>query len=160
MELLAAAGADDPAGTLRPLLTAALDNALEQGDAALTGPIVRGDVNTVRAHLADIAAQRARTRCRRTSPWRGPPLDRAVTDGRLLPIRAAKIRERARRGRCASASRASRRVDAGRRDDPAPVRRAHPRRSSPTLLADAPGRRRAGRVRADDGRPARRATPA
>ncbi len=26
------------------------------GDAALTGPIVRGDVNTVRAHLADIAA--------------------------------------------------------------------------------------------------------
>ena len=73
MELLAAAGADDPAGTLRPLLTAALDNALDQGDAALTGPIVRGDVNTVRAHLADIAGQRARTRCRRTSPWRGPP---------------------------------------------------------------------------------------
>ena len=59
MEMLAAAGADDPAGTLRPLLTAALDNALEQGDAALTGPIVRGDVNTVRAHLADIARQRA-----------------------------------------------------------------------------------------------------
>ena len=29
MELLAAAGADDPAGTLRPLLTAALDNALD-----------------------------------------------------------------------------------------------------------------------------------
>ncbi len=57
MELLAAAGADDPAATLRPLLTAALDNALEHGDAALTGPIVRGDVNTVRAHLADIAAQ-------------------------------------------------------------------------------------------------------
>ena len=59
MELLAAAGADDPADTLRPLLTAALDNALDQGDAALTGPIVRGDVNTVRAHLADIARQRA-----------------------------------------------------------------------------------------------------
>ena len=36
--------------------TAALDNALDQGDAALTGPIVRGDVKTVRAHLADIAA--------------------------------------------------------------------------------------------------------
>ena len=44
------------AATLRPLLTAALDNALAQGDAALTGPIVRGDVETVRAHLADIAA--------------------------------------------------------------------------------------------------------
>ncbi len=31
MELLGSAGADDPAGTLRPLLTAALDNALAQG---------------------------------------------------------------------------------------------------------------------------------
>ena len=55
MELLAASGAEDPAATLRPLLTAALDNALAQGDAALTGPIVRGDVRTVQAHLADIA---------------------------------------------------------------------------------------------------------
>ena len=44
MELLAASGAEDPAATLRPLLSAALDNALAQGDAALTGPIVRGDV--------------------------------------------------------------------------------------------------------------------
>ena len=52
----AAAGADDPAAILRPLLEAALDNALTEGDAALTGPIVRGDVNTVRAHLAEIAA--------------------------------------------------------------------------------------------------------
>ena len=51
MEILSAAGADDPAGTLRPLLTAALDNALEQGDTALTGPIVRGDVETV--HVQD-----------------------------------------------------------------------------------------------------------
>ena len=41
--------------TLRPLLSAALDNALAQGDAALTGPIVRGDVKTVQAHLHDIA---------------------------------------------------------------------------------------------------------
>ena len=56
MEILSAAGAADPAGTLRPLLTAALDNALEQGDAALTGPIVRGDLGTVRAHLEDITA--------------------------------------------------------------------------------------------------------
>ena len=46
----------DPAGTLRPLLSAALDNALTHGDAALTGPIVRGDVNTVRAHLDDVLA--------------------------------------------------------------------------------------------------------
>ena len=56
MELLGAAGAEDPAATLRPLLNAALDNALAQGDAALTGPIVRGDVGTIRGHLAEIAA--------------------------------------------------------------------------------------------------------
>jgi predicted short-subunit dehydrogenase-like oxidoreductase (DUF2520 family) len=91
MELLGAAGAPDPAATLRPLLQAALDNALAEGDSALTGPIVRGDVNTVRAHLAEIAA---------TAPDTLPSyvalaeatLDRVVTDGRVLPIRAAAIR--------------------------------------------------------------------
>ena len=91
MEILAAAGADDPAGTLRPLLTAALDNALEQGDAALTGPIVRGDVNTVRAHLADIAASAPHTLPSYVALARDT-LDRVVTDGRVLPIRAAAIR--------------------------------------------------------------------
>ena len=90
MEILAAAGADDPAGTLRPLLTAALDNALEQGDAALTGPIVRGDVNTVRAHLADIRANAPQTLTSYVVLARNT-LDRAVTDGRVLPIRAAAI---------------------------------------------------------------------
>ena len=90
MELLAAAGSDDPAGTLRPLLTAALDNALEQGDAALTGPIVRGDVNTVRAHLADIGANAPHTLASYVAMARST-LARAVTDGRVLPIRAAAI---------------------------------------------------------------------
>jgi predicted short-subunit dehydrogenase-like oxidoreductase (DUF2520 family) len=90
MDLLAASGAEDPAATLRPLLTAALDNALASGDAALTGPIVRGDVNTVQAHLVEI---------RRTAPDTLPAYvtmarataDRAVLDGRLLPIRARRI---------------------------------------------------------------------
>ena len=69
MEMLTAAGSDDPAGTLRPLLEAALDNALEHGDAALTGPIVRGDVKTVAAHLDDIARQHAGHAAVATSPW-------------------------------------------------------------------------------------------
>ena len=90
MEILSAAGADDPAATLRPLLTAALDNALEQGDAALTGPIVRGDVETVRAHVADLVANAPQTLPSYVTMARAT-LDRAVTDGRLLPIRAAKI---------------------------------------------------------------------
>jgi predicted short-subunit dehydrogenase-like oxidoreductase (DUF2520 family) len=90
MELLSASGAEDPAATLRPLLSAALDNALSSGDAALTGPIVRGDVNTVAAHLREITE---------TAPATVPSYvalakataDRAVLDGRLLPIRAVRI---------------------------------------------------------------------
>ena len=91
MEILSAAGADDPAGTLRPLLAAALDNALAAGDAALTGPIARGDVNTVAAHLADLEATAPQTLPSYIALARAT-LDRVVTDGRVLPIRAARIR--------------------------------------------------------------------
>ncbi len=90
MELLAASGAEDPAATLRPLLSAALDNALAQGDAALTGPIVRGDVKTVHAHLQDIADNAPDTIPSYVAMARATA-DRAVLDGRLLPIRAARI---------------------------------------------------------------------
>lgn len=90
MDLVRESGADDPAATLRPLLTAALDNALTFGDAALTGPIIRGDVNTVRAHLAEIAAG-APTSLQSYVVLARATANRAVLDGRLLPIRAAKI---------------------------------------------------------------------
>jgi predicted short-subunit dehydrogenase-like oxidoreductase (DUF2520 family) len=90
MELLAASGAEDPAATLRPLLTAALDNALTSGDAALTGPIVRGDVNTVAAHLTEIAETAPATIPSYVAMAKATA-DRAVLDGRLLPIRAGKI---------------------------------------------------------------------
>jgi predicted short-subunit dehydrogenase-like oxidoreductase (DUF2520 family) len=90
MDLLTASGAEDPAATLRPLLTAALDNALADGDAALTGPIVRGDVNTVKAHLADIAASSPDTLASYVAMAKATA-DRAVVDGRLLPIRAARM---------------------------------------------------------------------
>ena len=50
-QLLRGIGIDDPSRLLRPLLEAALDNALEHGDRALTGPVARGDISTVRAHL-------------------------------------------------------------------------------------------------------------
>jgi predicted short-subunit dehydrogenase-like oxidoreductase (DUF2520 family) len=90
MDLLRSSGATDPAATLRPLLTAALENALTYGDAALTGPIVRGDVETVRAHLAEIAATSPATLDSYVSMARATA-NRAVLDGRLLPIRAAKL---------------------------------------------------------------------
>ncbi|WP_265443328.1 Rossmann-like and DUF2520 domain-containing protein [Flexivirga meconopsidis] len=56
-QLLRQVGVEDPSRLLRPLLEAALDNTLERGDKALTGPIVRGDVGTVAAHLDAIEGQ-------------------------------------------------------------------------------------------------------
>jgi predicted short-subunit dehydrogenase-like oxidoreductase (DUF2520 family) len=50
-ELLAEAGVAHPGRMLGPLLGASLDNALRAGDAALTGPVARGDAGTVKAHL-------------------------------------------------------------------------------------------------------------
>ena len=90
MELLAASGAEDPAATLRPLLGAALDNALAHGDAALTGPIVRGDVQTVQGHLREILENAPATVPSYVAMAKATA-DRAVLDGRLLPIRAGRI---------------------------------------------------------------------
>jgi predicted short-subunit dehydrogenase-like oxidoreductase (DUF2520 family) len=56
-DILRVAGIDDPAGMLGPLLSAALDNALNAGDAALTGPVARGDAATVRTHLHALGCQ-------------------------------------------------------------------------------------------------------
>jgi predicted short-subunit dehydrogenase-like oxidoreductase (DUF2520 family) len=54
-ELLRACGVANPNHMLGPLLGAALDNSLRSGDAALTGPVARGDAGTVAAHLAELA---------------------------------------------------------------------------------------------------------
>ncbi|MEW2318114.1 Rossmann-like and DUF2520 domain-containing protein [Streptomyces bauhiniae] len=54
MELLRTAGVGAPDRMLGPLLGAALDNALRSGDAALTGPVARGDAGTVAAHIAEL----------------------------------------------------------------------------------------------------------
>jgi predicted short-subunit dehydrogenase-like oxidoreductase (DUF2520 family) len=55
-DLLAVAGVAQPSRMLGPLLGAALDNALRLGDAALTGPVARGDADTVASHLAALRA--------------------------------------------------------------------------------------------------------
>jgi predicted short-subunit dehydrogenase-like oxidoreductase (DUF2520 family) len=89
-DLLRASGADDPAATLRPLLTAALHNALAYGDAALTGPVVRGDVGTVRAHLTDLAASAPSTLESYVALARATAA-RAELDGRLQPAPAAEL---------------------------------------------------------------------
>ncbi|MFY0406842.1 Rossmann-like and DUF2520 domain-containing protein [Solicola sp. PLA-1-18] len=91
MDLLRATGADDPSALLRPLLQAALDNVLAYGSAALTGPVVRGDVDTVAAHLAALADAPASTHDAYVAMARATT-DRAVTDGRLTPSRGSDVR--------------------------------------------------------------------
>jgi len=54
-DLLRACGVANPNHMLGPLLGAALDNSLRSGDAALTGPVARGDAGTVAAHLDELA---------------------------------------------------------------------------------------------------------
>lgn len=64
LELLDAAGVEDPARLIGPLLLATLDNALRLRDQALTGPVVRGDADTVAAHvrsIEEVSAETART---------------------------------------------------------------------------------------------------
>ncbi|PNU06727.1 Rossmann-like and DUF2520 domain-containing protein [Novosphingobium guangzhouense] len=54
-QALTAAGVTDPGTFLAPLVRAALENTLEQGIAALSGPVLRGDADTIRSHLHAIA---------------------------------------------------------------------------------------------------------
>jgi predicted short-subunit dehydrogenase-like oxidoreductase (DUF2520 family) len=84
------AGVVHPERILDPLLHAALDNALRLGDAALTGPVSRGDAGTVAAHLAALADDAPESvpaylaLARRTA-------DRAVAARRLTPGEAEPL---------------------------------------------------------------------
>lgn len=98
MDLLREIGAADPAAVLRPLLTAALDNTLAYGDAALTGPVARGDVDTVRAHMRTIDDSSVQ---RTYAALATATADRAETTGRIDTdtadaIRSAVVREKVR----------------------------------------------------------------
>jgi predicted short-subunit dehydrogenase-like oxidoreductase (DUF2520 family) len=87
-DLLRRAGISDPATVLGPITRTALDNALDRGDLALTGPVVRGDVGTVRAHLAAIADTEAER------PYQAMALrttERAHEAGRLPDGAAARL---------------------------------------------------------------------
>jgi predicted short-subunit dehydrogenase-like oxidoreductase (DUF2520 family) len=83
------AGVTDPAATLRPLLTATLDNTLRSGHDALTGPIARGDVETVAAHLAVLRGRTAST----YAELARATVDLATADGRLERSTAERFYE-------------------------------------------------------------------
>ncbi|MDG4822435.1 DUF2520 domain-containing protein [Asanoa sp. WMMD1127] len=84
MDRLRDAGVVYPEKVLAPLLHAALDNTLRMRDAALTGPVVRGDAGTVARHVETLTE---------TAPDSVPAYvalarrtaDRAIAAGRLRP---------------------------------------------------------------------------
>jgi predicted short-subunit dehydrogenase-like oxidoreductase (DUF2520 family) len=90
--LLDGAGVEQPERLLAPLLSAALDNVLRLGDAALTGPVSRGDVATLGTHLRTLAAQAPAVlpsyvaMARRTA-------ERAHAAGRLDDVRTTAVLE-------------------------------------------------------------------
>jgi predicted short-subunit dehydrogenase-like oxidoreductase (DUF2520 family) len=93
MDLLRQAGATDPAAVLRPLLGAALDNVLDFGDAALTGPVARGDVTTIGAHVDAFADADTPDATRDTYyALARATAARAEANGRLAPSAAREIR--------------------------------------------------------------------
>ncbi|HLK72480.1 MAG TPA: Rossmann-like and DUF2520 domain-containing protein [Streptosporangiaceae bacterium] len=92
-DLLRAAGVPDPARLLGPLLSAALDNALRFGDAGLTGPVARGDADTVAAHVAALDAEPAASPAALAAYIAMARLtaDRALATGLLKPADAERL---------------------------------------------------------------------
>ncbi|MFL4906132.1 Rossmann-like and DUF2520 domain-containing protein [Streptomyces sp. MMS24-I2-30] len=84
MELLRAAGVEAPDRMLGPLLGAALDNALRSGDAALTGPVARGDAGTVAAHVDELRKHAPQSLAGYLAMARATA-DRALAHGLLKP---------------------------------------------------------------------------
>jgi predicted short-subunit dehydrogenase-like oxidoreductase (DUF2520 family) len=89
-DLLAAAGVEQPARMLGPLLGAALDNALRRGDAALTGPVARGDAGTVAKHL-EVLARHSPAAASAYAVLARVTADRALASGQLDPAAASAL---------------------------------------------------------------------
>jgi predicted short-subunit dehydrogenase-like oxidoreductase (DUF2520 family) len=91
-ELLAEAGVGDPARMLRPLLSAALDNALQLGDAGLTGPVARADAETLADHI-EVLADTSPEALRAYLALARLTADRALAAGILAPAAAQRLLE-------------------------------------------------------------------
>ena len=90
LDLLRSAGVEDPARLVAPLLSAALDNALRYGDAALTGPVARGDAGTVAAHVRVLGDVSPEARVAYVALAR-VTADRALAAGMLRPDAAEAL---------------------------------------------------------------------
>jgi predicted short-subunit dehydrogenase-like oxidoreductase (DUF2520 family) len=90
MDLLRRAGVEDPQRMLGPLLSASLDNALRFGDAGLTGPVARGDAETLREHLRVLASTAPEITAAYVAMAR-LTADRALAAGLLAPDDAGAL---------------------------------------------------------------------
>jgi predicted short-subunit dehydrogenase-like oxidoreductase (DUF2520 family) len=89
-DLLARAGVAQPGAMLAPLLSAALGNALRSGDAALTGPVSRGDAGTVAGHLRALG-EHAPEAVPGYAAMARLTAGRALAAGRITPAQAAPL---------------------------------------------------------------------
>ena len=87
--ILAEAGIENPALYVRPLLEAALDRALTEGVAGISGPAARGDAGTIAAHARCLGAREELAGERDTYADMTRALTRLLRDARLLDERAA-----------------------------------------------------------------------
>ncbi len=90
LDLLTAAGVAEPARLVGPLLAASLDNVLRAGDAALTGPVARGDAGTVAEHVRAVGAVSDEILATYRALARATA-DRALADHRLQPAVAEAL---------------------------------------------------------------------
>ncbi|TQN33152.1 putative short-subunit dehydrogenase-like oxidoreductase (DUF2520 family) [Haloactinospora alba] len=88
--LLSAAGVDDPGRMLGPLLSASLDNALRLGMDGLSGPILRGDAETVASHITELRAHSPESAASYVAMAR-LTADRALAAGLLKPHDAERL---------------------------------------------------------------------
>ena len=90
LQALEAAGVESPPRLLGPLVSAALDNTLRSGDAALTGPVARGDAGTVAEHLRQLQKLTPDVRPTYLALARATA-ERALASGRLRPHAAEPL---------------------------------------------------------------------
>ncbi len=90
-DLLRGVGVPNPERMLGPLVSAALDNALRLGVAGLTGPVARGDADTVAGHIDAIGRASTPAAAAAYIAMARLTADRAIAAGMLKPQDAERL---------------------------------------------------------------------